>query len=69
MRFTITQPAGESTLFHPHAFDHQIGTIVPLMVDGLFVGGARLVDAVVADDRRSAALTMETVEDSERGIA
>lgn len=61
-RFTVTQRAGEDTVFAPTAWDHLVGRIVPLRFPG---GGSvpiTLVSAVVSEDGKVAVLTFETHE-------
>lgn len=60
-RFEIIQHAGEGETFAPQAFDDSIGKTVPVKVEGGDSGEAELVAAVVADDGKSARLTLDTL--------
>ena len=61
-RFEIVQHAGEGETFAPQAFDGSIGKTVPVKVEGGDSSEATLVAAVVAEDGRSARLTLDTLD-------
>lgn len=67
MRLIFHQPAGPGERFAPNAWDGNIGKEVPMRLPSGETRPARLVAAKVVDNGRGVDLTVELLDDPERG--